>query len=665
MISKDIDGEPKPGLLKRARRMIVGAARDPHDPDIYHKMSLVAFFAWVGLGVDGLSSSCYGPAEAFAMLPNHPYLAIFVAMGAVFTIAVISVSYYQIIELFPSGGGGYVVASQLLAPSVGMVSGCALLIDYVLTIALSISSGADAIFSFFPPQWHDVKLWVAVAGVIALTAMNIRGVKESVASLIPIFLIFIVTHLIAIFWAIGANIGQIGAVTSGIAADAHSAAGELGFFGMVFLILRAYSMGAGTYTGIEAVSNGLPILREPKVKTGKRTMAYMASSLMVAVMGLMFAYVLCKVSIEPNKTLNAVLMERVTANWPGTFGKSFVFITLFSEAALLFVAAQTGFLDGPRVLANMALDRWLPSRFAMLSDRLVTQNGVLLMGGAALTLVVLTRGSVQYLLVLYSITVFITFVLSQLGMVRHWWKVRAEDPRWKKGLAVNGIGLLLTSFILSSIAILKFRAGGWVTLLVTGALIALAILIRRHYTKTREMLRRLDSLVAASEVAPKSSGVAPQFDPAGKTAIVLVNGFNGLGLHTLFGIIRLFSGTFKNFIFLQVGTLDAGNFKGVKEIERLKEQTQHDLDKYVDFMAGQGFYAEGVSSLGTDVVEEVTHMVAKTRERYPDAVVFGGQLVFPEETFFTKLLHNYIVFAIQRRLYTRGVAFMIVPIRIS
>ncbi len=200
---------------------------------------------------------------------------------------------------------------------------------------------------------------------------------------------------------------------------------ELGIGGMLLLILRAYSMGAGTYTGIEAVSNGLPILREPKVKTGKRTMRYMAASLAFTVMGLMIAYLLYRVVPQSGKTLNAVLFETMTKDW-GKGGVVFVLVTLLSEAVLLLVAAQTGFLDGPRVLSNMALDRWFPTKFAMLSDRLVTQNGILLMGGAALVTMVLTNGSVNYLVVLYSINVFITFFLSQLGMVRHWWQVRGK-----------------------------------------------------------------------------------------------------------------------------------------------------------------------------------------------------------------------------------------------
>ncbi|NTW60792.1 MAG: APC family permease, partial [Nitrospirae bacterium] len=370
-------------LGKRLKKAVLGGKHDIHDTSIFHKLSLIAFFAWIGLGADGLSSSCYGPEEAFIALQGHTHLSVFIALMTAATIFVIAASYSQIIELFPTGGGGYLVASKLLSPAAGMVSGCALLIDYVLTITISVASGADALFSFLPAAWLPYKLSFAMFGVLGLTVMNMRGVKEAVLPLVPVFLTFVITHAFIIGYGIVANAGNLGEVISATRTDMAKTQAELGLGGMVFLLLRAYSMGAGTYTGIEAVSNGLPILREPKVRTGKRTMRYMAISLAVVVMGLMVAYVLYKVSPVEGKTLNAVLFDRMTNDW-GRSGVVFVFITLLSEAVLLFVAAQTGFLDGPRVLSNMALDRWFPTKFAMLSDRLVAQKGILLMGGAAL-----------------------------------------------------------------------------------------------------------------------------------------------------------------------------------------------------------------------------------------------------------------------------------------
>ncbi len=659
-------------LGKRVKNIVIGGAYNPHDTKLFHKLSLIAFFAWVGIGADGLSSSCYGPQEAFAALQGHMYLGIFVALATAATIFIITASYSQIVELFPSGGGGYLVASKLLSPRLGMISGCALLIDYMLTITVSVASGADAVFSFLPPGWLPYKLIFASAVVVALIILNLRGIRESVIILMPIFLIFVITHAFLILYALLTHAMNLPEVVSSAKADLVSTTSQIGIFAVIFMVLRAYSMGAGTYTGIEAVSNSLPVLREPKVQTAKRTMAYMAASLAFMVVGLMFAYMLFRVQLQPGKTLNAVLLESVTQPWGRNLAISFILITLISEAALLFVAAQTGFIDGPRVLSYMALDRWVPTRFATLSDRFVSQNGILIMGIAALGMMLLTKGSVTILIVLYSINVFITFLLSQLGMVRYWWKHRAQFKLWRRKLLVNGVGLILTTFILISVTIVKFNEGGWVTLLVTTTLVLIVLGIKRHYDNTAKLLKRLDSLVMAagfssSEYIPgvtKEEKEKEEFDPEAKTAVLLVNGFNGMGLHTLFNIFRLFGGAFKNFVFVQVGVIDAGNFKGAEELEKLESQVKSELNRYVNFVAHHGYHAESLFTIGTDVIEETAQIAPKIVERYPQAVFFGGQIVFPKETFLSRLLHNYTVFAMQRRFYHEGIPVVILPIRV-
>ncbi|MFA5096036.1 MAG: APC family permease [Candidatus Omnitrophota bacterium] len=657
-------------LIKRIKNIVIGRSRNPQDSAIFHKISLIAFFAWIGLGADPLSSSCYGPQEAFLALGSHVYLSIFVALGTVLTIFVISASYSHIIELFPGGGGGYLVASKLLSPTLGMVSGCALLIDYVLTIAISIASGADALFSFMPMGLHGYRIAFAVIAVMALMILNMRGVKESVLVLMPIFVTFLLTHVFIIAYALYKNSGNLGTLAVSTASDVQSTVSQVGLWGVIFLILKAYSMGAGTFTGIEAVSNGIPVLREPKVQTAKQTMRYMAVSLSFVVLGLMIAYLLYRVELQPGKTLNAILFEQVTSGW-GKSGFIFVLIALISEATLLFVAAQAGFLDGPRVLANMANDRWFPTRFSTLSDRLVTQNGILIMGGLALLIMIITGGSVKLLVVLYSINVFITFCFSQAGMVRHWWQERGRVAGWKKKISVNGIGLILCAFILASMVVMKFNEGGWATLLFTGALIGLAVLIKRHYYATAKLLHRLNSLVSVAESAEESLADAPvdvthrrSPEPKEKTAVLLVSGFNGIGLHTLFGIIRLFGGIFKNFVFVQIGVVDAGNFKGRDEVSRVQAEAKNDITRYVKFMNQQGFYAEGVFEVGTDVVEEVSKLAPRILERFPNAVFFGGQLIFPRDSFVVRFLHNYTVFAMQKKLYREGIPFVILPIRV-
>lgn len=659
------------GFSKKLKTLVLGKSHDFQDHRIFHRLSLIAFFAWVGLGADGLSSSCYGPQEAFLALKGHTYLSIFVALGTVLTIWVISTSYSQIVELFPSGGGGYLVASKLLSPTVGMISGCALLIDYVLTITVSIASSADALFSLGPLSWQTHKLAFAVAMLFFMIVLNMRGIKESIIPLIPVFLIFLITHIFIIFYAVFTHLPRMPEVVALTTQDVHSTISQVGFWGMIFLILRAYTMGAGTYTGIEAVSNGMPVLREPRVETAKSTMRYMAISLAFVAMGLIVGYLLFNLTAQPGKTLNAFLFEQATAAWGVHRAAVLIIVALASEALLLMVAAQAGFLDGPRVLANMAKDRWFPIRFSTLSDRLVVQNGILIMGGLAAALMILTHGSVRLLVVLYSINVFITFVLSQTGMVRYWWSERRAVRNWFHKFLVNGIGLILCVFILLTMVILKFHEGGWITLLITATLVFLAIMTKRHYLEVAKMLRRLNSLVSVAEAelpdtdlaALSAPGGEPKFDPKAKTAVVFVNGFNGMGLHTLFGIIRLF-GFFKNFIFVEVGLVDAGNFKGTSEIENLRLQVKADLDRYVKFMNRHGFYAEGVSDMGTDVIEEITDISPKILERFPNAIFFGGQLVFPNDSFMLRFLHNYTVFLLQKRLYRQGIPLVILPIRV-
>jgi amino acid transporter len=656
------------------KSILFGREKSLTDRNLFHSLSLIAVFAWVGLGADGLSSSCYGPEETFKALAGNTHLSLFVALACVVTIVAICASYSQIISLFPTGGGGYLVASKLLSPATGVVSGCALLIDYVLTVTISVASGADALFSLFPPAVQEytvvfgftAKLVFELVCVIGLTVINLRGVKESVLIWVPIFGVFVLTHLFVIAYAFLTHTSGLVAIPAATSHEIHAVSASVGWFGLMALLLKSYSMGAGTYTGIEAVSNGLPILREPRVKTGRRTMVYMGVSLALTVAGLLVAYQLYAVEINPDKTLNAVLFEKMTAGWSHGTGGAFVIVTLFSEAALLIIAAQTGFLDGPRVLANMALDRWFPAQFANLSERLVTRNGVLLMGISGFVMMVATHGSVDLLVIFYSINVFITFSLSQAGMVRHWWQERSTESGWLHKLAINGFGLVLTASILVSLTLVKFKEGGWATWLVTGALVFTAFAIKRHYNGVRMQLRRLDSIV---EAAAAEARVVPENPPAAdaraRTAVILVNGFNGLGLHTILNVPRMFGNTFRNFLFVQVGSVDAGNFKGAADIEDLRAHTEAEAQKYVQFARARGYGSKAYTAIGYDVTSEVMKLAREAATEFPNQVFFAGQLLFTYETNLTRWLHNHTVFTLQRRFFLSSMPFVVLPIRVD
>jgi amino acid transporter len=645
-------------VFDRAKRKILGERRDVSDPQALHKISLIAFLAWVGLGADGLSSSAYGPEEAFRALGEHHYLALALAIATGITVLILSASYSSIIEQFPAGGGGYVVASQLLGPRVGVVSGCALVVDYVLTITVSIAGGGNAVFSFLPQSWATWKVPAEVVTILLLIALNLRGVKESVKVLTPVFLIFLATHILLIGYSIFTHLGAIPEVTKRLSDEYSTGITTLGVGGMLLLFMRAYSLGGGTYTGIEAVSNGLQIMREPRVETGKRTMTYMAISLALTASGILFAYLLLMTRPVAGKTMNAVLAEQAFGAWQlggMPVGYWLVLVTMISEGLLLFVAAQAGFIDGPRVMANMAIDSFFPHRFAALSERLSMQNGVLLMGSAALAMLFYTRGNIHILIVMYSINVFLTFTLSQLGMVRFWWRRRGYH------LFLHGVALVMCAGILAITVFEKFGHGGWVTVVITTIFVLLCLAVRRHYDSIKTGLRSLDEVLGSIPTSGPPN--LEPLSPNAPTAVILVSSFSGLGVHTILSTLRFFPGLYKQFIFVSIAVVDSGHFKGRTEIEALRRQTESDVQKYVDLTRRLGFPADGVTDIGTEVVSEATRLCESVAQQYPKATIISGKLVFRQEHFFNRLLHNETPTLIQRRLQWLGVPMVVLPVR--
>lgn len=654
---------------RRARlsEFLFGKPKDPLDPKVFHQISLVAFLAWVGLGADGLSSSAYGPEEAYLALGQHFYLALPLALLTAITVFVISASYSQIIELFPTGGGGYLVATKLLGSRAGLVSGSALVVDYMLTITISIASSADALFSFLPVSYQPYKLVAEVLLIFMLIMLNLRGVRESVLFLLPIFLMFIAMHVVAILLGLLPHLGNMPDLVAASYQETTSDVQGMGLLATLAILLHAYSLGGGTYTGIEAVSNGLQILREPRVETGKKTMLYMAASLAFTASGILLCYLLNQVKHEPGKTLNASLFGGIFGAFFGaetTLTTALVILILFTEAALLVVAAQAGFLDGPRVLSNMSLDSWAPHRLSHLSDQLVTRNGVWFMGLASLAFLIYSHGNVKLLVVMYSINVFLTFTLSQLGMVRHWWAVRRSEPTWARKLSVNGFGLLLTGIILFVTVTTKFAEGGWVTIAVTLGFILLCQAVRSHYGGVKAALKRLDDTLLNIPFQPNLKEPVPPKAAGAPTAALIVREFDGIAVHTLLNLQRLFPNHYKNIIFISVGVVDTGQFKGRQEIESLRQNTEENLKSLVEFANCLGWYAEYRYNLGVDLIAELETLCATVAQEFPRTVFFSGKLVFKKENLFTRLLHNHTPFTLQQRLQFAGRDMMILPIRV-
>ncbi len=668
--------------FRKVRDKVLGNPRDIHDPTIFHRLSLIALLSWIGLGADGLSSSSYGPAEAFKALfqtsGDHTYLVIFLAIATGLTVFIISYAYSRIIEYFPHGGGGYIVATHTLGKGAGVISGSALLVDYVLTITVSIAACGDAIFSFVPVELQGFSLLFKVSLIFILIIMNLRGIKESVTVLAPIFLLFITTHVLLLGYGILNNASSIGVHAQNFSTGIHTDLSAIGFIGILAIFLRSFSLGAGTFTGLEAVSNGLPIMRDPKVHTGKKTMMYMAISLTLVAGALYLCYFLVNVPAagKTGPTQNAILANLLFSNLPG--GWLVPFIIILSEGLLLFVAAQTGFIDGPRVIANMAVDSWFPKKFAALSERLTMRNGVLVMGLVAVVLMVVTRGDVTFLVIMYAINVFLTFSLSQLGMAKLTIKLRNKKPKWKRRFSVFAIGFVVCFTILIIMiyekAVLPFIVKdpeegygfwGFATLFVTLTVILICYFIRRHYIKVQKAMKKFDEVLLLSNIHLADQPNREPVNPKNQTAVMMVNGYNGFGVNTFLSITRNFPKLYKNIIFVSVAEIDSGTFKGVEELESLEHSVRASLVKYSELARKLGFAADYRMDIGTDVVETASNLCESIAEEFPKVTFFTGKLVFRHETFFHKVLHNETALAIQRRLQWNGFMTVILPVRVD
>jgi hypothetical protein len=457
----------------------------------------------------------------------------------------------------------------------------------------------------------------------------------------------------------------------------HGSVTSLGTLGALALFVRAYSLGGGTYTGIEAVSNGVAMMREPRVETARRTMVLMASSLALTAGGILLAYLLVHAQPEEGKTMNAVLFEVVASRWMLLglpVGKAFIVIALVSEGGLLFVAAQAGFLDGPRVMANMATDSWLPHRFSALSERLTMRNGVILMAGAAFAALIYTGGDVSKLVVMYSINVFLTFSLSNIGMSRFWIQKRKEDPTWARHLPAHLLAAGLCLTILGITIFEKFTEGGWITLLITVGLTALCFNIRRHYQLVVRAIRRLDRELPGPEESVEISrsyghetlpALLGAPDERQSVAVVFVGGYGGLGRHAMLTLLRMFPNHFRGVVFVSIAVVDSDSFKGADEVAALEERTRSQLAKYEQFAAVLGLRSSSAYAVGTEVAVEAERLATTLVARYPKALVVAGQIIFDEDTVWNRLLHNETAFLIQRRLQHAGVPMIVLPVQLD
>ncbi len=426
---------------------------------------------------DALSSVAYGTEEIMLVLVTAGTLALAysfpIMIGIVILVGIVAASYWQTIHAYPSGGGSYIVAKDNLGTLPGLVAGASLLIDYVLTVAVSTASGVAAITSAFPAllPW---RIEICVVTVILVTLANLRGVRESGR-------IFTVPT----YWFVASLVLLIGAgfyrVLTGDVQPYPPEQVEITHAVTIFLVLRAFSSGCATQTGIEAVSNGIPAFRAPETKNASATLVWMAAILGVTSLGI--AWLAHVYHVTPNESETVVSMIGRAA-----LGMNVLYYNVQAATALvLFLAVNTSYQDFPRLSSIMARDGFMPRQMANRGDRLVFSNGILILAGLSILLLIVFRGETHLLIPLYAVGVFLSFTLSQAGMVRHWLKLKDEHPK-PRYIILNALGAITTGVVTIVIAVSKFMLGAWIVVVLIPIMVLTLLRIKRHYEKIAAQL---------------------------------------------------------------------------------------------------------------------------------------------------------------------------------
>lgn len=438
---------------------------------------LTRFKALAVFSSDALSSVAYATEEILLVLVTVSAAAIVwtlpIAFAIIGLLIILTISYQQTIHAYPSGGGAYIVAKENLGTNAGLVAGAALLIDYVLTVAVSIAAGVAAITSAFPVLLeHRVAL--ALFLIILITVANLRGVRESATLFaIPTYL-FIAGILVLI--ATGLYKYFTGAVP-----PLPTGKPEIPLQGItLFLILRAFTSGCTALTGVEAISNGVPAFRQPESRNAGVTLIWMSATLGVLFLGISLLARFFNVTPVEGQTVLSLITKHI-------FGRNlFYYYIQASTAMILVLAANTSYADFPRLASLLGKDGFLPRLLAMRGDRLVFSNGILTLGAAAAVLIIIFSGDTHRLLPLYAVGVFLSFTLSQAGMVMHW--IKLKEKGWQSHAVVNGIGATVTGIAVIIIAAFKFTKGAWVVIILIPLLVTVFRTIHRHYDEVASEL---------------------------------------------------------------------------------------------------------------------------------------------------------------------------------
>jgi amino acid transporter len=476
---------PKPSVLRRIRRALLGA---PIPTSRAHHERLSPFLGLPVFSSDSLSSVAYATEAILGVLVlgGAAFLAhqIWIALAIILLIVIIAFSYQQTIHAYPSGGGSYIVASENLGETAGLFAAAALLIDYVLTVSVSIAAGVLAITALYPSLLRFL-VPISLLCICVVAFANLRGVRESGS--IFAFPTYGFVFSILIMIAFGAYRAMT-THTPPQVLDPTRWLGKEHNHAFMFLILRSFAAGCTALPGIEAVSNGVQAFKPPESQNAAKVLRWMAFLLSVLFLGIsLLAMKIPHLSLLPNDDKNYTTVAYQVAVY--AFGSSsswMVYIVQLFTALILILAANTAFADFPRLTSLISRDGYLPRYLSRLGDKLVFHNGIIVLAAAAGALVVIFKGQLDLLLPLYAIGVFAAFTLSQAGMVVHWKKSR--ETGWQRSIVINGVGAVLCGIVLVIIAYTKFMDGAWVVLLLLPIIYGIFKLIKLRYQSIERQL---------------------------------------------------------------------------------------------------------------------------------------------------------------------------------
>ena len=485
------------GVWQSVRRTLVGSPipTEHEEHERLTKLKGLAVFA-----SDNISSSAYATEEIMRVLVIAGIAALTwtlpLTLVIIIVLAVVVASYQQTIQAYPNGGGSYIVASDNLGDVPGLIAAAALLIDYVLTVAVSIAAGVAAITSIFPTLFN-FRVLIAVVCVLLLAIGNLRGIRDSGT----IFAAPTYVYLFAIFGLLGYGLfrdltGNLPHYTAPAAWHQQYGLSTLG----LLLILRAFSSGAVALTGVEAVSNGVPAFKRPEPANARVVLIMMGSLFGSIFLGM--SYLITHIGILPDPTEHETVVNQLTVSLVGQ-GSPYHYLVQFSTALLLVLAANTAFADFPRLSSILGKDRFLPRQLQYRGDRLAFDTGILFLAAIASVLIIIFQGSVTNLIPLYTVGVFVAFTLSQSGMVRHWWGLRHQDGRWWVRAIFNGVGAMATAIVAVVVGIAKFMLGAWIVLLLIPLFVVVMLWIHKHYiTLGKELKANANEQILPTNVVP-------------------------------------------------------------------------------------------------------------------------------------------------------------------